>query len=243
MNQAEFHIRTEHDGVLALQQAVLIYRGPQGSAFATVHDVEEVAGEATILAGKAMTPHAALALSRELAKSVSHGGFIPETVLYVDGDLLLWWTRPGNRHIAFRAEALGAPERGEVVPHPGLVFAASSQVWEVWAVKGEARPTPETALFQAPYFNVYEHGGICQGSVGVPQGTTTEKIDAWNEAFFGSFFTHPNVRKNLVKYRGGAYKFWKDMLNGKFAHFPERVLVPTRSTLGQLLDGTAERND
>ena len=27
MNQAEFHIRTEHDSVLALQQAVLIYRG------------------------------------------------------------------------------------------------------------------------------------------------------------------------------------------------------------------------
>ena len=45
MNEAEFHIRTEHDGVLALQQAVLIYRGAQGSAFATVHDVEEVNGE------------------------------------------------------------------------------------------------------------------------------------------------------------------------------------------------------
>jgi len=106
MNQAEFLIRTEHDSVLALQQAVLIYRGAQGSAFATVHDVEEVNGEATILAGKAMTPRAAIMLSRELAKGISDGGFIPETVLYMDGDLLLWWTRPGKRHIAFRAEAL-----------------------------------------------------------------------------------------------------------------------------------------
>ena len=49
MNQAEFHIRTEHDGVLTLQQAVLIYRGAQGSAFATVHDVEEVAGEELVV--------------------------------------------------------------------------------------------------------------------------------------------------------------------------------------------------
>ena len=243
MNQAEFHIRTEQDGVLALQQAVLIYRGAQGSAFATVHDVEEINGEATILAGKAMTPRAAIMLSRELAKGVSHGGFIPETVLYMDGDLLLWWTRPGKRHIAFRAEGLGAVERGEVVPHPGLVFAASSQVWKVWAVKGDARPTPETALFQAPYFNVYDHGGICQGSASVPEGTTAEKIDAWNDAFFGSFFTHPNVRKNLVKYRGGSYQFWKDMLDGKFGRFPERVLVPVQATLGQLLDGNGERND
>ena len=45
MNQAEFHIRTEQDGVLALQQAVLIYRGAQGGAFATVHEVEEIDGE------------------------------------------------------------------------------------------------------------------------------------------------------------------------------------------------------
>ena len=243
MNQAEFHIRTEQDGVLALQQAVLIYRGAQGSAFATVHDIEEINGEATILAGKAMTPRAAIMLSRELVKGIGHCGFIPDTVLYMDGDLLLWWTRPGKRHIAFRAEGLGTAERGEVVPHPGLVFAASSQVWKVWAVKGDTRPTPETALFQAPYFNVYDSGAICQGSVGVPEGTTAEKIDAWNDAFFGSFFTHPNVRKNLVKYRGGSYKFWKDMLDGKHAQFPEQVLLPVQTTLAQLLGGTAERND
>src|SRR5207237_9627830 len=102
MNQAEFHIRTEQDGVLALQQAVLIYRGAQGSAFATVHDVEEINGDATILAGKAMPPRAAITLSRELAKGISHGGFIPDTVLYMDGALVLWWNRPGKRNIAFR---------------------------------------------------------------------------------------------------------------------------------------------
>src|SRR5438552_4958778 len=176
MNQAEFHIRTEQDGVLALQQAVLIYRGAQGGAFATVHDVEEISGEATILAGKAMTPRAAITLSRELAKGINHGGFIPETVLYMDGDLLLWWTRAGKRHIAFRAEGLGTGERGEVVPHPGLVFAASSHVWKVWAVKGDRRPRPQAGLVQAPSLNVYDSGAICQGSVGVPDGTTAEKI-------------------------------------------------------------------
>lgn len=243
MKQAEFHIRTEHDGVLALAQAVLIYRGAQGSALATVHEVAAINGEATILAGKAMTPRAAVTLAHELSNRVGHGGFIPETVLYMDGDAMLWWTRPGRRHVAFRAGALGGGERGEVVPHPGLVFAASSRVWKVWAIKGDARPTPETALFQAPYFNVYDDGGICQGSASVPEGTTAEKVEAWNDAFFGSFFTHPNVRKNLVKYRGGSCKFWQDMLDGRFAQFPERVLVPVQMTLGQLLDGNEQRND
>lgn len=236
MNQSEFQIRTQTDGVLSLQQAVLIYRGGQGSAFATVHEIAQVDGEPTILAGKAMTPRAAITLARQLSHGVSHGGFLPETVLYMDGDLLLWWAPPMQRHIAFRAKEIGG-ERGETVPHPGLVFAASSKAWSVWAVKGDRRPTPDTALYQAPYFNLWDGGRICQGNVEVPDGTTAEKIDAWNAAFFNSFFTHPNIRKNLVKYRGGSTKFWKDMLNGKFAQFPEKVLVPLNTTLRQLIDG------
>jgi PRTRC genetic system protein B len=237
MNQAKFEIRTHTDGTLALREAVLIYRGAQGTAFATVHDIAVIDGEATILAGKAMTPRAAIALAKGLSKAVSHGGFIPESALYIDGDLLLWWVPPARRHIAFRSKELGADERGEVVPHPGLVFAASSRVWAVWAVKGDRRPALDTPLYQAPYFNVWQDGRICQGNVEVPQGTTAEKIDAWNAAFFGSFFTHPNVPKNLVKYRGGSTRFWRDMLDGKFATFPEKVLVPANATLQDLLAG------
>jgi PRTRC genetic system protein B len=238
MHHAQFEIRTQTDGVLELQQAVLIYRGAQGTALATVHDIAFVDGEPTIMAGKAMTARAAITLARALSKGISHGGFIPETVLYMDGDLLLWWVPPMRRHIAFRAPKLGSEECGDVVPHPGLVFVASSAVWAVWAVKGNQRPTPDTALFQAPYFNVWQNGRICQGNVEVPQGTTAEKIDAWNAAFFGSYFTHPNVHKHLVKYRGGAFAFWRDMLDGKFVAFPERVLVSAHTTLHALLNGT-----
>lgn len=235
MRNATFEIHTQADGVLNLSEAVLIYTGGQGSAFATVHDVAEVDGEPTILAGKAMTPRAAISLARALSKGVSHGGFIPETVLYMDGDLLLWWVPPTKRHIAFRSLQISDTERGEVVPHTGLVFAASSKIWAVWAIKGSHRPTPDSALFQAPYFNVWANGRICQGNVEVPNGTTAEKIDAWNAAFFGSFFTHPNVQKGLVKYRGGAYRFWKDMLDQKFDAFPERVLVPTKCRVRDIL--------
>jgi PRTRC genetic system protein B len=239
MTQAEFSIRTQTDGVLRLDRAVLIYHGASGSAFATVHAVEDVDGEAVIGAGQAMTPRAAIDLARALGKSVAHAGFLPETVLYMDGDLLVWWLPPGKRHIAFRTEGheeqMGAIERGETVPQPGLVFAASSQAWKVWAVKGSERPTPATPLYQAPYFNVYANGDICQGNVPVPEGTTAEKIGAWNDAFLRSYFTHPNAQGKLVRYRGGAYAFWRDMLDGKFSRFPERVLVDAKTTLGALL--------
>lgn len=165
---------------------------------------------------------------------------LPENVLFVAGDLILWWVRPAFRHVAFRvsekdAERLGAAERGESVPHPGLVFAASSREWRVWAVKGSQRPTLATPLFQAPYFNVDAHGHICQGSVPKPDGSTAEKIDAWNDAFFRSYFTHPNVAAKLVRYPGGSFALWRQMLDGRFGRFPQRVLVPLNATLGDLL--------
>ena len=92
------------------------------------------------------------------------------------------------------------------MPLPGLVFGASSRAWRVWAVKGSRRPTLGTPLFQAPFFNVNAHGHICQGNVPVPEGTTVEKIGAWNDAFFHSYFTHPNVVGKLLNYRG-AFEF------------------------------------
>lgn len=240
MNEAQFHIHVPSDGVLTLDAAVLIYRGASGGALATLHDVHQMDGEAVIGAGQPMTPRKAVELSRALLKRIAHGGFLPANVLYMDGDLILWWEAPAQRHVTFRvdeghAELLGARERGETVPHPGLVFAASTRVWRVWAVKGRERPAPETALYQAPYFNVSGQGYICQGSAPRPEGTTIERIDAWNDAFFRSYFTHPGVAGKLVRYPGGAYAFWRDMLDGRFERFPQRVLVPVKTKLGAML--------
>jgi PRTRC genetic system protein B len=240
MNEAGFSLQVPSTGTVHLRRAVLIYDDKKGSALATVHDVVEADGEPVIGAGQAMTPRAAMELARALLKRAAHGGFLPETVLYLNGDLIVWWVPPARTHIAFRvgkehAEGFGGLERGETVPHPGLVFAASSKVWCVWAVKGAARPTPATPLYQAPYFNVNAQGGICRGNVSVPEGATGEKIAAWNDAFLHSYFTHPNVAGKLVSYRGGAYAFWKAMLDGRFRAFPERVLVDAKITLGQLL--------
>lgn len=241
MNAAEFSIHTPTESVLALDKAVLLYRGRSGGALATVHEVLNVDGAPVIGVGRAMTAHAARELSAALLQRAAHGGFLPETVLYLHGDLLLWWVPPARRHIAFRvdcdhADGFGGSERGEVVPQPGLIVAASSRTWRVWAVKGRRRPTPQTPLWQAPYFNVDAQGRICQGNAPVPEGTTIEKIACWNDAFLRSYFTHPNVAGKLLRYRGGAYAFWRDMLDGRFTRFPERVLVDVGTTLGAMLD-------
>lgn len=242
MTKAQFDILAPTDGEMRLSKAVLIYKGKANGAFATLHDIEEVEGQPTVQAGKPLTPRAALRLARELGKGVVHGGFLPETVLYLDGDLMLWWLPACRRPVWFRAGDIGAKDRNGVVPHPGLVFAASSQQWSVWAVKGCDRPTPGTAVFQAPYFNVNASGEICQGNVTVPSGTTAEKIWAWNDAFFNSYFTHPNVAKGLVTYRGGASQFWRHMLDGKFSKFPEEVLVGRKCCVQDLLEDPKVRH-
>ena len=97
-----------------------------------------------------------------------------------------------------------------------------------------------TPLFQAPYFNVYGTGAICQGNVDVPTGgfagSVADRIEAWNKAFFDSFFTHPNTQGPLVNYKGGPYRFWRDMLDGRHAVFPESALVPLGTSLAKVLD-------
>lgn len=238
--QPKFEVHGGDAQAMSLAQAILLYRGNGGATFATVHAVGEKGGVSVILEGKPMTPAVAVRLARELSKQATRGGFVPPNLLYMDGETIAWWVPPERRHIAFRAPELGAPERGETVPHPGLVFAVDGRrAWRVWAVLGGHRPDDKTMLFQAPYFNVWAEGVICTGNVTLPDGTTAEKIEAWNRVFFGSFFTHPNANGPLVTYRGGAYKFWRDMLDGKHAAFPERVLVPCKKTLADALGGRA----
>ena len=98
-------------------------------------------------------------------------------------------------------------------------------------------------MFRAPYFNVWESGQICVGNVDLPERATAEKLDEWTSAFFDSWFTHPNVHNNLVRYRGGAYRFWRDMLDGKHVVFPERTLVDLDRTLGEALQSRGAKHD
>ena len=118
MNEAEFSIQTPTDNVLEMDQAVLLYHGRSGSALATVHEVISVDGAPVIGAGRAMTAQAARELAGALLQRAAHGGFLPETVLYLQGDLLVWWVPPARRHLSFRvgteqADAFGGRERGE----------------------------------------------------------------------------------------------------------------------------------
>ena len=69
----------------------------------------------------------------------------------------------------------------------------TTKAWKVFAFKGRQRPDADTPLSVAPFFNVWQNGTICVGSARLPKGDQVHNHLAWEEAFFRSYFTHPNI--------------------------------------------------
>jgi PRTRC genetic system protein B len=121
------------------------------------------------------------------------------------------------------------------VPHPALLFAVVQGSWYVFALAKNERPNKTTELQFAPYFNVYDSGGICVGSARVPQGISSDSIPVWEAAFFESEFTHVNGNQRKASHPRGEYALWKELLDGVYRTFPVEYLVPTKRTLTGLM--------
>lgn len=237
---------------LALSAAVLIYGDNNGSAYATVHGIERRAKDVRLDAGRPATRAACAQLAHALGEASTLAGFTPAALLYLGAQTIAWWRAPQTTRVFFAApddpERPGVGKRSAVVPHPGLVFAITARAWYVAAVKGGARPGPDTKLFRAPYFNVWKNGHICEGNVRLPERMAAGMIANYERAFFGSNFTHPNDPQGLVRNcKGGVVGLWTELLDGRHHHtFPERVLAPLGSKAGSTLSGfikTLEKDD
>lgn len=239
MNMRDLKVLTCHveRPVLNLTKAVLIYSGGHGQGYATVH--EAISGpnlaQPSLSAGVPVTKSALVALMNDLGSAESYG-FLPANVLAVGRNHLVWWSPPQKRTIWFKAQAPIGVRCGTTV-HPGLVFAVIDGNWAIYAVKGTERPTADSHLFQAPYFNVWESGQICTGNVVLPDLSSVERMAAYESAFFGSYFTHPNIMKKgrLTRFRGGPFALWNSLLKRPRKVFPENSLAPLGRTAGDLV--------
>lgn len=239
MNQTPFKVEVGESEPLKLSRAVLIYEGRNRRAFATVHSCAIVNSKPVLLAGRAMTPAMSRSLTAKLNQQRIVGEYLPENVLMTDGDTMMWYEKPQVRHLAFKESTLypdrSVGRRGGRVPVPGVVFVAGPGNWSVFAFKGAERPTPSTPLYAAPFLNTDSDGRICAGNVKVPKSTAADRIAAWNDAFFRSYFVHANYQ-GVVEYRGDVTALWTDLLSGKFGdRFPEDVLRPYKLTLADLI--------
>lgn len=231
---------------VVLQRAILLYGGHGGYQninYATIHPVDTSKdGAPVIRAGRPADRESLKAVCASLMESARiRSGVLTDNILSVGLQHVVWWSRPGIHTHFFkcRPSSDGAVSVGECAgsaPTPGLVFVAKEQTMFVYAVKGDARPTADTPLYHAPYMNVWENAQLCVGSMPLPDSTMAESVATWENAFWGSNFSHPNHPKPL-NYPGGIHQFSIDLLAKKFRKFPQRVLRPIKGlTLGGLVD-------
>ncbi|MBW7892605.1 MAG: PRTRC system protein B [Chitinophagaceae bacterium] len=152
-------------------------------------------------------------------------GLIPPKVLYTDtspNGFALWHT-PAQRVKLLFTEGLDIP-CGKVAI-PSLVWKASKENLHIYAVRNNTGLHEETALHHAPFFNLYEDGRVCMGTVNIniSADCSLEKfMQLWEDYFFNSYFSHliqghSPVKTNIVQ-------LWQSLVNTR-RKFPVKQLV------------------
>lgn len=229
-------------------KAILLYETKEGgrheTSYATIHDVANVGTKARpdfqILPGAPVSSDSLLRTLGTLAERyVLNAEFLPENVLSFSPMHLMWWSPAANRRVFFRNQELG--NRSEVVPHPPLLNMVIGGAWYVFALKEDKRPTLDTPLFHAPYFNIYDDGRICVGTAQIPDQLTTSMIAQWEAAFFDSAFTHMNGQVKKATHPRGEYALWKELLDGVYTTFPLEYLAPMQASIASALKAVSKR--
>jgi PRTRC genetic system protein B len=226
-------------GSLRLEHAILLYSGrTEGGrdGLVTINPVRIVGDDAVIAPGQPASKAALVHALDHLADRSSSRSLIHPRVLGKGPDYLVWYTPPGIRHVAFRHTSFGG-EKAASCPLPGLVFMVRSEGWYVFAYAGKRRPTEKTRLLRSPFFNVWEAGRICVGNIDLPKQRVGAPVEQWEDAFFGTWFTHPNVPQDqLLKKGANPFSLWKELMRGKHQAFPSSILKPAGATLGEMFE-------
>ncbi len=162
-------------------------------------------------------------------------GILPTNILHIntsnDKSTVLWYTKPQQRQLYF-VDSLGIPNGKAQVP--AMLWLASKSSLSVFALANNRRPTEKTPLYYAPFFNIYENGKVCMGTVSVDikkSASVEEFIQAWEHYFFNSYFSH------LMGYnptRSYCDSLWKHLIKTD-EDFPKERLKTNGLTLKNLL--------
>lgn len=222
---------------MALKGALLVYEGRHGS-FVSWHDAHfpteggaPYLGEAEPLTTEFLRELAA-GLGSHLAPEV-----LPPNVLVRTPEMLVWWTPARERTMFFAENSEAGKElNGKLYPHPPLVFkAAGNELW-VRALNANERPTSETRLRVAPYWNTNDsEGRVCIGTMRTPESDGVDAIEAWERGFFQSEFTHAYGAARLTSFPGGFLSLWKQ-LAGNTKLFPVKYLADARQSLREFVE-------
>ncbi len=163
-------------------------------------------------------------------------GILPTNILHInpnkDKGAVLWYTKAQRRQLYF-VNGLDIPNG--IAQVPPMIWYANKNSLSVFALASDRRPTEKTPLYFTPFFNIYEDGKVCMGSVNINiknSASVEEFVGAWEDYFFNSYFSHILGRNSPIK--GNCVNLWKDLIQtGK--PFPKEVLKKNNKTLKNLL--------
>lgn len=161
-------------------------------------------------------------------------GLIGTHILHFEptNNKVVWFTKAMLRELYF-TESLGIPKGMANVPP--MLWKANRNSLMVFALASNRRPTEKTKLYNAPFFNVYEDGDVCMGTVDVRIKKTASLEDftnAWEGFFFNSYFSH--LMKDYNPIQGNCVSLWKNLIATGEA-FPMEVLKKSNQAFKNLL--------
>jgi PRTRC genetic system protein B len=162
-------------------------------------------------------------------------GIIPANILYTDpseNGFVMWFTKTTCKNLFF-VEGLGISNG--IANVPALLWIASKEKLYIYALKSDRKPTENTALYHAPFFNVYADGNVCMGTVNVNIKKSASLEDftiAWEDYFFNSYFSHLMQNHNPVQ--GNCVNLWKKLRKAG-EPFPKKVLKKTNRTIKSII--------
>lgn len=225
-----------------LSRALLVYgtssyQGfPYRHRFVTVHEVIHDGDHARLAEGQLMTPQMLIDVMAGLGRSVPVE-ILPERVLVRTAETIVWWSPPAERTMFFSdrgEDPLLKTMNGKRYPQPPLLFkTCGSHLW-VRALYKSERPKAETRMCMAPYWNCYDNGVVCMGSMKIPREKSVTGIEIWEQAFFQSEFTHASGTRKHTRFPGGLLAMWQFLEAKK--EFPAKYLVKLRQTLSEFVN-------
>jgi PRTRC genetic system protein B len=161
-------------------------------------------------------------------------GIIGSHILKIDAhrQKVIWYTKATQRSLHFVAD-LEIPNG--IAKVPPMLWCADRHKLAVYAMKTAQRPTLDTPLYHAPFFNMYADGKVCLGNIDVDiqDAIALETFTAsWEHYFFNSYFSHLIDGHNPVA--GNCELLWQQLLSTGGA-FPKEQLIKSKTTLKQLL--------
>lgn len=156
-------------------------------------------------------------------------GFLPENLLSFDvlpgGYYSMVWYQPAQIKLMHFAENLKIPSGEAEVP--AMIYKANRKDLSVYAIKSKSRPDLKTALFKAPFHNVYTNGEVCLGNAKLKKPTEKtyqSEMQYWEDLFWKSEFSHLNGSVSPTK--SNINTLWKKAIKAKTQKWDNNELKP-----------------